>query len=206
MNQWTTIPSDGVIQKTVDALKKHNISPLIVASGKEAMEQIISLIPKGASIMNGSSKTLEQIGYLDYLKGGKHGWNDLHHAITSENDPEKRAELRRQSVLSDYYLGSVHALSGTGEFLIASNTGSQLPHVVYTSPNLIFVVGAQKIVPTLADAFKRLEEYVYPLENKHMMDLYKVGTNLSKIVVFKKERQKSGRTVRMIIVKEVLGF
>ena len=108
--------------------------------------------------MHGSSTTLQQIGYMQYLETGTHGWNDLHTVITKENDPAKRAALRNQSVSSDYYLGSVHALTERGEFLIASNTGSQLPHIAFTSPNLIFVVGTQKIVPSLMDGMRRLED------------------------------------------------
>lgn len=203
---FTTVASDEVIQKTAANLEEHGISPLVVQNNKEAMEKIISLIPKGASVMNGSSVTLKEIGFIDYLKEDNHGWKNLHAAIVTEKDPAKQAALRKQALLSDYYLGSVHAVSETGEFLVASNTGSQLPHVVFSSPNLIFVVGAQKIVPSLNDAFTRLEKYVFPLENKHMMDLYGSGTMVSKIVVFKRENPHMGRKVTMIIVKEALGF
>ena len=156
--------------------------------------------------MNGSSVTLEQIGFVDYLKSGTHPWNNLHTGILAEKDPAKQGELRKQAVLSDYYLGSVHALSETGEFIIASNSGSQLPHIVFTSPNIIFVVSTQKIVPSLADGIKRLEEYVVPLEDKHMQELYGVGTAISKMVIFKREKPGSGRTVKMILVEEKLGF
>ena len=83
------------------------------------------------------------------LKAGSHGWNNLHAGVLAEKDPEKQKALRRQALLSDYYLGSVHGLSETGEMLIASNSGSQLPHITFSSPNVIFVVGTQKIVPTL---------------------------------------------------------
>jgi hypothetical protein len=64
--------------------------------------------------MNGASTTLQQIGYVDYLKEGKHGWNNLHDGILAEKDTAKQAELRKHSVVSDYYVGSVHALTDTG--------------------------------------------------------------------------------------------
>ena len=89
---------------------------------------------------------------------------------------------------------------------IASNTGSQLPHIVFTSPNLIFVVSTKKIVPTLADAMNRLMEYVVPLEDKHMKEKYGVGTTPNKIVTFNGENPMLGRKVRMILVDEDLGF
>jgi len=203
---YDQLASDVSINTTLDGLAKRNIEGMVVSSKVEAMEKIKELIPAGGSVMNGSSTTLEQIGFVDYLKNGKHGWNNLHEDIVAEKDPAKQGMLRKQAVLSDYYLGSVHALAETGEFVIASNTGSQLPHVVFTSPNLIFVVGAQKIVPTLTDALKRLEEYVIPLEDIRSRKAYGVGTNPNKIVIFKGENPMIGRKVRLIVVKEVLGF
>ena len=203
---WNILASDESIKKTAKALREKGYEVIVVENGKEALEKIKTIIPKNASVMNGSSVTLEQIGYIDYLKSGAHEWNDLHKKITAEQDQEKRVLLRKQSALSDFYLGSVHALTEEGEFLIASNSGSQLPHVVYTSDNLIFVVGTQKIVPAMPDAFQRLEKYVVPFEDEHMKKLYGTGTRLSKIVVFKHESVYSKRKVRLILVKEKLGF
>ena len=175
-----------VLDQTIEALKARNVEAFFVETSADALEKIKELIPQGASVMNGSSRTLEQVGFVDYLKAGAHGWNNLHEAVLAENDPAKQAQLRKQSVISDYYLGSVHAMAQTGEMVIASNTGSQLPHIVFTSTNVIFVVGAQKIVPTLADAFKRLEEHVVPLEDERLRKQYGVGTAQNKIVIFNK--------------------
>lgn len=204
--QYNQLASNESIQTTIGELAKHNIEAVVVDTKKGALEKIKELIPSGVSVMNGSSTTLIEIGFVDYLKEGKHGWNNLHEAILAESDPAKQGKLRKESVLSDYYLGSVHALSETGEFVVASNTGSQLPHIVFTSQNLLFVVGAQKIVPSLSEALKRLEEYVVPLENERSLKAYGAPTALNKIVIFKGESPMIGRKVKMIIVKESLGF
>lgn len=204
--QYNQLASNESIQTTIGELAKHNIEAVVVDTKKGALEKIKELIPSGVSVMNGSSTTLIEIGFVDYLKEGKHGWNNLHQAILAESDPAKQGKLRKESALSDYYLGSVHALSETGEFVVASNTGSQLPHIVFTSQNLLFVVGAQKIVPTISEALKRLEEYVVPLENERSLKAYGAPTALNKIVIFKGESPMIGRKVKMIIVKESLGF
>ncbi len=204
--QYNDLASAESIKTTIANLASHNIEGLVVENKEEALEKIKSLIPTDSSVMNGSSVTLETIGFVDYLKEGKHGWNNLHAGIVAETDPTKQAQLRQDAIHADYYLGSVHALSETGEFVVASNTGSQLPHVVSTSPNLIFVVGAQKIVPTLGDALKRLEEYVVPLENERALKAYGGPTTLNKIVIFKGESPYTGRKIRLIIVNESLGF
>jgi hypothetical protein len=203
---YNQIVSDDLINKTVTELSKHNIEGMVVNTKDEALEKIKELIPKGVSVMNGSSTTLQQIGFIDYLKAGNHGWNNLHQAIVEEKDEKKQGLLRKQAVLSDYYLGSVHALSATGEFIVASNTGSQLPHIVSTSANLVFVVGAHKIVNSLNEGLKRLEEYVIPLEDQRMMKEYGVGTHPNKILFFKGEALITNRKIKVIIVKEVLGF
>lgn len=204
--QYDKLASAESIKTTIAKLAEHNIEGIEVVSGTAAMIKIKQFIPQGASVMNGSSVTLETIGFVDYLKEGKHGWNNLHSGIVVETDPAKQAQLRQQAIHADYYLGSVHALSETGEFIIASNTGSQLSHIVFTSKNLILVVGAQKIVPNLVEAMKRLEEYVIPLEEKHMQEKYGVGTVPNKVVIFKGESKMMQRKIRVLIVKESLGF
>ncbi len=203
---YTKLASDEVIEKTAKGLEGRRFKSMVVGSGKEALAAIQGLIPEGASVMNGSSVTLEEIGFVEYLKSGSHKWNNLHAGVLAENDQAKRADLRRRSVLSDYYLGSVHAITEDGEMVIASNTGSQQPHLVYTSPNLILVVGAQKIVPTLPAAFERLEKHVIPLEDEHMKKLYGSGTMHNKTVILHGESPMMKRSATVIIVKEELGF
>lgn len=204
--KYNSIASQKSVNDTVSALQAKGIDVHAVETESEALEIIKQTIPKGASVMHGSSTTLQQIGYMQYLETGTHGWNDLHTVITKENDPAKRAALRNQSVSSDYYLGSVHALTEQGEFLIASNTGSQLPHIAFTSPNLIFVVGTQKIVPSLMDGMRRLEEYVMPLENVRSTKAYGVNSAINKILIVKGENQILKRRIHFVLVNKPLGY
>lgn len=203
---YATLASPASVERTAAALKPRGFEPVILENGAKALELIKTLIPKGASVMNGSSVTLEQIGFVEYLKSGKHEWNNLHDVIVAEKDAEKRSELRKHSVVSDYYLGSVHALSETGEMVIGSNTGSQQPHLVFTSPNLILVISTQKITPNLETAMDRLHNHVVPLEDEHMKQLYGSGTHLNKTVILHGESAMMKRNVKVLLVGEKLGF
>jgi L-lactate utilization protein LutB len=203
---YDTLASKDVVQKTITALKERGHLPELVETRAEALKRIKELIPQGVSVMNGSSRTLEEIGFVEYLKEGTHGWSNLHETILAEKDQAKQAELRKQSVLSDYYLGSVHALAETGEILVSSNSGSQIPHLAFTSQNLILVVGVQKIVPTLADAFDRLEKHVMRLEDERMQKAMGMGTYSSKVLIVHKEQPFMGRKSHIILVNEKLGF
>lgn len=203
---YDTLASADSINKVIEALKAHNIEAMVVGDRAAALAKIKELIPAGASVMNGSSRTLEEIGFVEYLKEGKHGWNNLHAAIAEEKDPAEQTRLRRQALFADYYLGSVHAATETGELIIASASGSQLSHLVSTSPNIVLVAGAQKIVPTLEEGLKRVREYVFPLEDARMKALGYPGSMLAKILIFANEHSMMGRKVRLLLVNEKLGF
>lgn len=203
---FNVLAAKEVIEKTEKSLTEHGFLPEFVETGADALARIKELVPKGASIMNGSSRTLEEIGFIDYLKGGTHGWDNLHKNILEEKDPDKQAILRKHSVLSDYFVNSVHAISETGELVIASNSGSQLPHLTFTSGNIILVVGVQKITATLDEALTRLNEYVFPLEDARMKSVGMGGSFISKLLILNREPSFMGRKVHIILVNEKLGF
>ena len=203
---YGTLAGQESVEKTIASLKANHFDAMVVDTGVQALKKIQELIPRGASVMNGASKTLQQIGFIDYLKEGAHGWNNLHAAIVAETDKEKQGDLRKQAILSDYYLGSVHAAIEDGTLLIASNTGSQLPHLAYTSPNLILVVSTKKITKDIGEAWGRLNEHVIPLEDERMKGVYGYGTTHSKTLILHKENPNMGRKVMVIFVKEDLGF
>lgn len=203
---YNTIPSEEIIKNTAKALTQNNFEAIVVETKEETLEKIKELIPQNASVMNGASVTLTEIGYIDYLKDGNHGWRNLHKEILDEQDKDKQALLRKQSVISDFYLGSAHAITETGEIIVASNTGSQLPHLVFTSNNIILVVGAQKISKDVKDGLDRIEKYVIGLEDERMKKVYGYGTTYAKTLILHKENPAMGRKFKVIIVKESLGF
>jgi hypothetical protein len=203
---FDVLVSKEVIEQTEASLTEKGFLPIFVETGAEALAKIKELIPAGVSVMNGSSRTLEEIGFVDYLKGGTHGWDNLHQNILEEKDLEKQTILRKHSVLSDYFINSAHALTQNGELVIASASGSQLPHLVFTSKNIILVIGVQKITATLDEALVRLNDYVFPLENARMKEVGMGGSNLSKILILKNEPAFMGRKVHIILVNEKLGF
>ncbi len=206
MSKYNELASDEAVINTINALEGNGMHGEVVDTKEKALERIKELIPTGASVHNGSSVTLQEIGFVDYLKTENHGWNNLHSKILAEKDPDTQTKLRKESVFSDYYLGSAHAVSETGEIVIASNTGSQLPHLVFTSQNIILVVGTQKITSDLSEAIKRLKEYVVPIEDVRIMELYKSHTVLAKTLIMHKENPVMGRNVLVIFVKEKLGY
>lgn len=203
---YNTLATTSSVEKTIAALKANNFDAVFLNSSAEALEKIKTLIPQGASVMNGSSTTLKQIGFIEYLKDGSHGWKNLHAEILAEKDEAKQAEMRKHSVVSDYYLGSAHVVTEDGQLVFASNTGSQLPHLAFTSPNIILVVSTKKIVPNLTEAWKRIDDHILALEDARMKEVYGYGTLHAKTLILHKENPALGRKVLVMFVNEDLGF
>jgi hypothetical protein len=116
----------------------------------------------------------------------------------------KSKESRRLGAAPDYIVGSVHAVTEDGQAVISSATGSQLAGYASGAEHVIWVVGAQKIVPTLEEAFKRIQEYTFPLEDARARKAYGMGSGINKILIVAREFKP--KRISMVIVKEVLGF
>lgn len=201
---YETLPPEETIAKTAEAIKRRGIEVIIVNDGKEALEKIKNLIPENATVMNGSSTTLEEIGFTEYLRSGKHPWENLHQPILQEQDPRKKAKLTRQALLADYFLGSINAIAQTGELVAADASGSRVGAYPFAAGKVILVSGINKIVPTFEDAIKRVREYVYPLENERAKKAYGMESMIGKMLLIEKEMFPQ-RTY-LILVKEKLGF
>lgn len=203
--KWDVLAKKDIIEKTAEALKARGVLVEFAETRLEALEKIKKLIPSGAEIMTGGSTTLEQIGFVDLLKSGSHPWKNLKDEILKEKDEKAQAELRQRSVTSEYFLGSVHAVSQAGEVMTASATGSQLPAYSFTSNNVIWVVGCQKIVSNLEEGLNRIREHSFPSEDARMKSIGYPGSVIAKILIFNKEINPN-RKITLIFVNEVLGF
>lgn len=67
-NNYNTLPPQNIVEKTMEALTEHGFLPEFVPTGKEALKRINQIIPAGASVMNGGSRTLQEIGFTQQLK------------------------------------------------------------------------------------------------------------------------------------------
>lgn len=203
---YEIIPEKEVVQKTADALMNNGFKVTTVDTKVEALSQVQKLIPQGMSVMNGSSTSLEQIGFVEYLQSGQHGWNNLHEAILAEKDPATQMQLRMQSSFAQYFVGSVHAITEAGQLLSASASGSQIAPYAFTAQNLILVASTNKIVANLENGIQRIHDYVFPLEDARMKGVGYPGSVMSKILIHERESTMMGRTITIILVNEKLGF
>jgi L-lactate utilization protein LutB len=198
------LADDETVEETVANLEANGFDVVVVDTAEEALDTITSHIPAGASVMNGHSTTLEEIGFDEYLGEGDHGWESLPDEIWSIDDDEKRQAARRESQTADYFLGGINAIAETGELVAADRSGSRIGAYPFAAGNVVIVSGTNKIVPTLSDAFDRLESVAYPLENERAQEAYGVDSAIAKQLVFRQELDEGRTTV--VLVREQLGY
>jgi L-lactate utilization protein LutC len=188
-------------------VKARGIAVELVEKKEDALAKLEKMIPSGSTVMTPGSVTLQQIGFEELLKSGKHPWRNFKAEILAEKDPVRQTVLRKEATLSEFYVGSVNAIAESGEIVIASATGSQLSPYAFSSRNVIWVAGAHKIVPTLEDAIRRVREYALPLEDQRMKSVgISAGSFIGKILIFEREAAYLRRNVTLLLVNEVLGY
>lgn len=201
---WDRIPDQGTIDRTMQGLRSRNFNPAVVANRREALEKLRALIPPGSDVMTGSSTTLEEIGFVELLTSKKHPWHNRKDVILAEKDPSRQSDLRRAATAAEYFVGSVQAVTESGQVLGTDASGSRQGGYVYGGKRVIWVVGVNKIVPNVEMAMQRLHQHCVPLEDKRMKSIGAPGTFVGKTVIYEKETVPD--RVHTILVKEKLGF
>ncbi len=202
--QWNRMPDEATIQRTIKVVESRNIRVILAETGREGLDAVLSLIPEGAEVMNGSSTTLLEIGFDRVLAENPKGWRDYRAIVTAESDTEKRHALRRKSVTADYYLSGIQAVAESGEIVGCDKSGSRVGAWPYAAAHLILVSGVNKIVPTLDAALRRCREYALPIENRRAERVYGMQSSIDKYVILAREAEK-GRTT-LVLIRERLGY
>ncbi|MFC6784567.1 lactate utilization protein [Halobaculum halobium] len=198
------LPDEETVQATAERLRDNGFNVIVVDTGDQAVDAIQSQIPAGASVMNGHSTTLEEIGFTEYLSDGDHEWESLPDEIWGIDDDAKRQAARRESQTAEYFLGGINAIAESGALVAADRSGSRIGAYPFAAGNVIIVSGTNKIVPSLDDALDRLESVAYPLENERAKEAYGVESAIAKQLIFRQELEEDRTTV--VLVREALGY
>ena len=198
------LASDEAVARASQALEARNVSVIVVADCNEALKKLKELVPQGAQLLAVTSETLDAVGFTQYVAEGD-AYHSLAAMFQAAATPEERAELSRTlGSTPDYVVGSVQAVAETGHVIIASASGSQLSSYVFGAKNVVWVVGTQKIVPTLEHALARTYGYAFD-RHKEWSPAHGHGPSaMGKVTIFESERRPDRTTV--LFVKEALGW
>eukprot|EP01091_Cochliopodium_minus_P006660 TRINITY_DN16670_c0_g1_i1.p1 TRINITY_DN16670_c0_g1~~TRINITY_DN16670_c0_g1_i1.p1 ORF type:complete len:265 (-),score=87.28 TRINITY_DN16670_c0_g1_i1:52-846(-) len=204
--KWASIASDKDIEKTKQALLEKNHKVNIVNDEKEALELLKGTIPSGSSIYTAGSTTLDEIGFIQYLIKGNAPYNNLKSAVFAEKDPSKQWEAYRRGFSADYFVSSISALSTQGSFSVVDATTTRIAGFT-AGKNVVVVTGANKIVQSDEDLYKRAYEYCFPLESARSRIVFKLpGSSFNNYLQVNNSNFLAPNRVHFIIIKKALGY
>ena len=191
------------LERAAAALAAHGFTVEILDDAAAARVRIKDLIPAGASVFTGASETLRLAGIEEDINAGGR-YDAIRARGQAMNRATQLAEIWRLMSTPDVIMGSVHAVTETGSLVIASASGSQLPGYAGGSLRAIWVVGAQKVVPDLSTALRRVEEHCLPLESDRAMNVYGKPSAINRLLILNAEPQP-GRGI-VLLLREAIGF
>ncbi len=164
-DRFTTLPDEHTLAATVVALEEHGFSVEVADDLDAARVAVLARIPDGSSVMTNTSVTLAETGIADAINDGGGRWDSARNKMFALDFATQAQQMKAIGGQPDYALGSVHAVTADGTLVIASASGSQLASYAWGAANVIFVAGAQKLVPTLEAAHQRIYTHSLPLED-----------------------------------------
>jgi acyl-CoA hydrolase len=201
-DSFTTLPDEHALQATVVALEEHGFSVEVVSDLDAARQAVLARIPAGSTVMTNTSVTLTETGIADAINDGgpyESARNKMF-ALDFETQVQQMKAIGGQP---DYALGSVHAVTHDGTLVIASASGSQLASYAWGAANVIFVIGAQKLVPGLDAARERIYQHSLKLEDARAQAAYGQHSYVGKVLEIHQELP--GR-IHIVLVRQQVGY
>jgi len=191
------------LERAAAALTAHGFTAEILDDAAAARARIKDLIPEGASVFTGASETLRLSGIEEDVNtsGRYDSVKQRGQALDRVRDLD---EIWRLMSTPDVIMGSVHAVTETGSLVVASASGSQLPGYAGGAARAIWIVGAQKVVPDLNTALRRVEEHCLPLESARAQAVYGGPSAVNRLLILNAEPRPGRGTV--LLLREAIGF
>jgi hypothetical protein len=201
-DRFTALPDDELLSACVVALEEHGFSVDVVDGFDAARNVVLARIPKGSSVMTNTSVTLQETGIADAINEGG-AYESARTRMLALDFATQAKEMKAIGGQPEYALGSVHAVTRAGTLVIASASGSQLASYAWGAANVIFVIGAQKLVPDVETAHERIYKHSLPLEDARAYAAYGQNSYVGKILEI---HQEAPGRIHVVLIRQSVGF
>ncbi len=208
-------------QSVIASLKRNNMAAWFVTGRKEALAQVLALIPEGSSIGLGDSVTVAEIGAMDWLrretKQGKYRLFDRYRKGITPEDIEDDGLNKYRALTADVFLTGANAVTLDGKLVYIDGAGTRVAPLLFGPKKVIVVVGTNKIVRDVEEGVRRTKDIAAPLNARrhglNSLPCVKAGKCIdcsrpericNYTVIVEKAREK-GR-INVVLVGEKLGF
>ncbi|MEW9553355.1 LUD domain-containing protein [Nonomuraea sp. NPDC050783] len=188
------------VERAAAALRANGYLVHVVDTAAEARALVAGLLPRDEKVFTATSQTLRLSGIAADIDDS--GDFASVRAQAGDLGDDVQAHIRLGAT-ADVVVGSVHAVTEDGHLVVASASGSQLAPYASGAGRAIWVVGAQKVVPDLETALRRIRSYSLPREHLRLQE-FGQSSFIGKILILEREALPERGTV--VLVREPIGF
>ena len=154
------------MEEVLASLQARHIRGEYAENREEATRKILQLIPAGATVGIGDSTAMRQVGILPALKerGTKvlNPFEPKGDGVSVEDFRAWRTRVMREATLADVFLTGSNAVTRDGRIVNVDANGNRVAGMFWGHPLSIVVVGRNKIVGDLEEAFGRIRQVIAP--------------------------------------------
>jgi hypothetical protein len=191
------------LERAAAAMTEHGFTVEILHDAAAARARVENLIPDGASVYTAASETLRLSGIEQDINASTR-YQAVKPLTRSMDRPTQADAIRRMSASPDVVVGSAAAVTETGSLVAASFSGSQLPSYAGGAAQRIWIAGAQKVVPDLSAALRRVEEHCLPLESARTQQAYGAPSAINHLLILNAEPYPGRSTI--LLLRHAIGF
>ncbi len=146
-------------EKLIENLNQNNINVIYCETKQDAVKAAEGLLQEGCLISSGGSVSLKESGVWDLL-------NKPCYKLLNRNREgitlQEQEEIYKSIVGIDYYFCSANAITENGEILNVDGLSNRISAIAFGPKRVVMVVGKNKIVPNLNEAFLRVKKVAAP--------------------------------------------
>ncbi|HVP76467.1 MAG TPA: lactate utilization protein [Thermodesulfobacteriota bacterium] len=154
------------IEGLLSSLRLRHIHALFAENSADARQKVMGLIPRDAVVGIGDSTTMRQLGIPQTLKEKGIRVLDPFEPNGPGKDPEERLQrlrrILREATVGDVFLTGTNAITQDGRLVNVDAVGNRIAGIFWGHPVSIVVVGRNKIVKDLDEAFYRIRNVIAP--------------------------------------------
>jgi hypothetical protein len=163
MDQHQTEWNEKVARKIIKNLEKRRMAGSYTATADQARDEIIEMIPPGATVFRCGSMSAVGMGLWDSIAALP--GVTLIDPYRPELSPEEAMELRRRGLTADVMIASTNAITLDGRLVNLDGMGNRVAAMAFGPKKVILVVGMNKVAPDLESAVARVKHYAAPVNN-----------------------------------------
>lgn len=153
--------NEKIAHSIIQNLEKRRMEGSYAADAVQARDEIVAMIPRGASVYRCGSMTTSGIGLWEKLAQR----TDLRVMDPYQPGlaPEQSMEMRRQGLLADVMIAGSNAITLDGKLVNLDGSGNRVAAMMFGPKKVILVVGMNKVAADVQSAMARVKHYAAPV-------------------------------------------